>query len=287
MKHNEYVIQRVINNNIVVSKEKNGEEIILMGSGISFNRKRGEIISKDSVEKTFVLKGRDKTRYMDVFESIPEAYFDLAMEILDDAERKLSCKLNPTSYVMLADHIHSAVERTIDGIELKNEMAEEITFFYPDEYKLGLESLDRIYNKTNIRLPKDEAVFIAFHIINLSGDTVTKSDTKKIDLIKHVIMMTENYFDVQLDKESYYYSRFLMHLRYFSSRVLSHESVDYEDKDDFLYRMLSIEYPKITKCVNLIQDMLKRKFDIEMNTEEKGYLIVHINNLLNNSKVVT
>ena len=41
-----------------------------------------------------------------------------------------------------------------------------------------------------------------------------------------------------------------------------------------------MQYPEITKCVELVQEYLDYNYQIEVSTEEKGYLIIHINNLL-------
>lgn len=51
------VIEKVLNNNVVVSKNELGEEIICMGKGIAFQKKPGDHISKNDVQKEFIFKG--------------------------------------------------------------------------------------------------------------------------------------------------------------------------------------------------------------------------------------
>ena len=43
------VIEKVLNNNVVVSKNELGKEIICMGKGIAFQKKPGDHISKNDV----------------------------------------------------------------------------------------------------------------------------------------------------------------------------------------------------------------------------------------------
>ena len=46
-------IKKIINNNIVSSIDKDGRELIVMGRGIGFGKKTGQMIDEDAVEKNF------------------------------------------------------------------------------------------------------------------------------------------------------------------------------------------------------------------------------------------
>ena len=46
-------IKKIINNNIVSSIDKDGRELIVMGRGIGFGKKTGQMIDEDAVEKIF------------------------------------------------------------------------------------------------------------------------------------------------------------------------------------------------------------------------------------------
>ncbi len=49
-------IEKVLNNNVVLSRNEQGEEIVYMGRGLAFQKKIGDTINPDYVEKEFVLK---------------------------------------------------------------------------------------------------------------------------------------------------------------------------------------------------------------------------------------
>lgn len=278
-----YEIVRIINNNVITSFDDKGQEIVLMGKGIAYLKKVGDNIHKEDIEKVFILKDEEKKRYLDVIEAIDAQYFDIALEILEYVEYQLRIKANPIGYIMLADHIASAVERTKKGILIKNEMMGEIKTYFPKEFEVGKSALLLLRDELGVDLPEDEAGFIAFHIINMSDGT--KNEERTV-FIEKVVEIVENYFRLSFNRESFHYERFITHLKYFFSRMLKGVN-DIEDGDDFLYRMLKIQYPETEKCVNIIQEFIQFNYKISITNEEKGYLIVHINNLLMKSKMVT
>ena len=59
------IVEKVLNNNVVVSIDPNTrKEVILMGSGIAFNKKPGQLIDDKKIEKTFIVtRGYDEKQY--------------------------------------------------------------------------------------------------------------------------------------------------------------------------------------------------------------------------------
>lgn len=283
----QYVIDRIINNNVIASKDQESE-IVLMGKGISFKKKVGDFVDNERIEKVFALKGREKTRYMDIIENISSEYIDLAVNILDYAQKQLGVKTTSISYITLADHMASAVERSQSGVPLTNQMLNEVRRFYPREFEIGVRAIEKTNQLYNVDLPIDEAGFIAFHIMNLSGVGIDRANDQSVKLIQKVIEVVESYFEVNLDQNSIYYERFLTHLKYFSSRVFSDkDKKEYGKKNDFVYRMMKVQFPEATRCVELVSEYMDYNYKIKVNDEEKGYLIIHINNLIEKSKIVT
>lgn len=50
-------IAKILNNNVVISVDKNGEDIIVMGSGIAFQKKHGDLIDEKKVERILHTSG--------------------------------------------------------------------------------------------------------------------------------------------------------------------------------------------------------------------------------------
>ena len=53
------VIEKVINNNVVSSWDDEGNELIIMGRGIGFQKKPGGFIRDGEIEKVFRLESRN------------------------------------------------------------------------------------------------------------------------------------------------------------------------------------------------------------------------------------
>lgn len=68
----------------------------------------------------------------------------------------------------MTDHIHYAISRAKEKIELPNPLLFETKKFYPKEYQTAIAVLQLIEQKIGISLPMDEAGFITFHFVNLS-----------------------------------------------------------------------------------------------------------------------
>lgn len=46
-------IEKIINNNMVQSFDKNNKEILVMGCGLGFKKQKSEIIDQDKIEKIY------------------------------------------------------------------------------------------------------------------------------------------------------------------------------------------------------------------------------------------
>ena len=81
------VIDKILNNNVVLSKNEIGEEIILMGRGLAFKKKIGDPIDSAFIQKEFVLKDSFTGRQMQqLFSDIPSEEIDAVKKIVDMIE---------------------------------------------------------------------------------------------------------------------------------------------------------------------------------------------------------
>ena len=83
-------------------------------------------------------------------------------------------ELNEKLVLGLSDHISFAIERQKQGLSLANTLLLEIKKFYTDEYRLGQAALDIIEEQLGVRLPEDEAGFIAIQQLVLFGRSGTR-----------------------------------------------------------------------------------------------------------------
>lgn len=100
------VIEKILNNNVVVTKNAEGEEIIVMGRGLAFKKKVGDDIDPAMVDKEFHLTSKDaKTKFQELIADIPMENLELAEEIISYAKAHLGKRLNEMIYISLVDQL--------------------------------------------------------------------------------------------------------------------------------------------------------------------------------------
>ncbi|ELV05754.1 BglG family transcription antiterminator LicT [Brachyspira hampsonii] len=216
-------VGKILNNNVIVVFENGKTEKIVMGRGIAFGKKVGDAIDEEKIDKTFLLENTDNnSKLQQLLKDIPSEYLNTTEKIIEYAKTKAERKLNDFLYITLMDHIYMAIVRTKDGVNIKNMMLWDIKKFYKDEYNIGLKALDIIEEDFNIRLPEDEAGFIALHIVNAQTNTDFNCINEMGDitkLIQKIVIIVERHFNIKFNEDSVYYNRFLTHLKFFALRL--------------------------------------------------------------------
>lgn len=274
-------IHKIINNSVVSVLNDHGEELILTGKGISFQKKIGEEIDEARIEKRFSMDSIEtNNKLQQLLKDIPLEHLQMADSIIEYAKAALGKKLNDTLYISLSDHIYTSINRFLDGIALPNSMLWEVKRFYDAEFEIGLKALDMIEEKFNIRLPEDEAGFIAMHIVDSSmdgGSIEQVYETTRI--IQGICNLVKYYFNIDFDSKSVYYYRFLTHLRFFAQRLVTEKMLE-KRVDDDLYEMIKTKYNNAFNCVTKIEKFIEKNYDYILTNEEKMYLTIHIEQVI-------
>lgn len=272
-------IDKVLNNNTVVVIDDDRVEKIVVGRGIAFQKKKGDRINLASVEKIFNLSSSAlTTRFQDIIVSLPIEQIYVVEKIVDEIKLSLGKKISDSIYISLSDHIHFALLDHAKGIEVTNSILMDIIRFYPDEYKLGCRGLEIIHQETGVLLSKDEAGFIALHIVNAETQNAmnTKNVYKATKIIDEIITIVENYFDAKIDESSLIYYRLINHLRYFSMRIVNKDVFKDSKKDGELLEILAVKYKDSYQCCLNICSFIKVKYEVDIGYEELLYLTIHI-----------
>ncbi|HBG8404131.1 TPA: PRD domain-containing protein [Clostridioides difficile] len=279
------IINKILNNNVVITLDDNDEEIIVMGKGIGYQKSKGNLIDKTKVNKVFRISNKEvSNKLQELLNNIPIEHMKLSSEIIEYAQIKLNNKLNESIYISLSDHTYSAIQRMKEGINVKNAILWEIKRFYKEEFEIGMKALDIIENKTGVKLPEDEAGFIAFHIVNaqLSEGHTFASDITK--LIQEVLSIVRYHFRIEFHEESVFYYRFIMHLKFFAQRLLlnnAHEG----GTDKELLSIIKSKYNKEFECVVKIKDFIKKQYNYILTDDELIYLTIHLAKVVKDSNI--
>ncbi|WP_276814800.1 BglG family transcription antiterminator LicT [Faecalibaculum rodentium] len=271
------IVKTVFNNNALLALDEDGQEMVLLGKGIAFQKKAGQTVDEERVEKKYRIDAEDlNEKFRRMFSEIPAANLILGMEILEMAEKELHTRLNRETYIGLTDHISYAIERYSKGEKIRNALLFETRKFYPDEYRTARKALKMIQHETGIRMEDDEAGFIAMHFVNgmQQGEAMqqTMAVTKMVSDIQHIV---EYHYQIKLDESSLNYMRFVTHISYFARRLLNRELSDGDDPE--LLAQLSARYPQAWACVKKIDRYLRELHGIPLTQDEYIYFILHVN----------
>lgn len=269
------IIEKVINNNIISAYEKSGAEVIVMGRGIGFKKKQGEVVPADQISKIFRIKSRTLAeQFKELLANMPLERVRISDEIISHAKDHLKLKLNQSIYVTLTDHINFAIERVSQGIEPQNALLWEIKRFYPQEFQLGIYALELIQDRLDILLPEDEARFIALHFVNAEYGTDIRDAVKFPDQMQAIVDIVERDLGILLDESSLHYERFMTHIKFLIQRIYRKELLSSEDRE--LSLLMQRKYPREYQCSLKVAEYIMQATGSRLSEEEIMYLSVHI-----------
>ncbi|RKL64804.1 transcription antiterminator BglG [Salipaludibacillus neizhouensis] len=274
-------IKKVLNSSVVLAENEQKEEFILLGKGIGYGQKTGNIIEEHQAEQMFIPIENIKVKeFLGILDTIPPELIELTQQIVQYAEEKLNAKLNTSIYFMLMDHLNFAVERYKKNINITNRVYWEIKNYYSEEFKIGEFALKLMNEKIQIDLPIEEAANIAFHLINAQEEKKESQNGMRFaKMIGSIVNLVRYTLNINIDNENIHYTRFITHVKFFVERFYSDKMLD--DKDNALFEQLATLYPQAMDGAFKIKDYIKQVYGKSIPNEELAYLAVHIHRLIN------
>ena len=262
---------RKINNNAAVAQDKRGHEMVVLGRGVGFHPMPYELTDLSVVYRTFY---DVDPQYYEMLSSLPEEALLAAADITEQAEIALHAELNPNLPFTLADHIAFARQREQQGIRLATPLHYDVQHLYPREYELGLRALETVRLRTSTSLPRAEAVSIALHIVNaeLEGSDLTSTLTA-VEVLDEVTAAVEQELGITLDRESYNYARFAMHIQ-FLVRLSAGQIM--EQGSGRMLAELAEDYPAVYHCACTVAQNIQQHHGWHCSRDEVLYLMLHI-----------
>lgn len=279
-------ISKILNNNSAVVLDDYNQEVVVIGKGLAFKKKVGDVINPAAIQKKFCLSSPSlNTKFQEVIVSLPLEEISVVVKIINEIRMQIGKKISDSIYVSLTDHIHYALKNYEKGIHVTNNLMFDIQRFYPDEYKLGLKGLDIIEKETGVRLNLDEAGFIALHIVNAQTENGVNTNLveKSTKIIEEVLDIVTNFFDQEINEGTLVYFRFINHLKYFAYRIVNQSIFTDEKQDKDLLDMMKVTYARSYMCATNIQEFIRAKYNVEIGNEELLYLVIHIQRAMFNN----
>ena len=273
---------KVLNNSAAIVLDDDHEAIVI-GNGLSFGKKSGDEVDPLKVERKFVANTNQiDEKFQKLFEKISYEESSLAFEIIEYFKEQLDYPLNDLIYLSLADHISFAIERAKTGVYLPNAVLHEVQMFYPAEYRLGAWAVLLLNEKAQVNLQADEAGFIALHIINArwqADKTHSEQDFNKI--IRDLIAILNETYQQDFKHDSINYHRLVTHLKYFLLREFGMQQQAKVDDFGYFDQVIN-DFPQAYAGAEKIAKYLETFFNHKVPKEEKVFLTIHINRILQN-----
>lgn len=276
------IVIKKINNNVAVCRDDNNNELIAFGKGIGFPRLPYEINDMNKITMTFYqLDGY----YYKLLTEIPADIIQLSAEIVDNSKKIIRRNLNPNIVFSLADHINFAIIRKEQYKPMKLAFSYDIEQLYPIETNIGRLAVTKVYEELGVKLPDAEVTAIAMHFVNGSADEIFHNDKDPTDfLIDQAVSLIERTFTLEIDRKSFTYNRFVMHLRYYIRRLQDNEPLVADDVTLLIEKFKELT-PMVYDCANDIGFLINNQLGTSSSQSEIFYLMVYIKRIVSNSKI--
>ncbi|WP_427910848.1 PRD domain-containing protein [Pediococcus parvulus] len=275
-------IVQIFNNNVALIKLNDDRQAIVKGKGIVFQKKKGDQVDVNQVEKIFYLKtAESKENLYFLLKDIPIDIVTTTYEIVDVAQKTFGFSVLDYVYITLSDHIYGVYKR-IQANDYHESLVPDMHTEYPTEYRIGKRAVEIVSNNLHIQLPDSEVKSIALHFINAHGtpgaDKLDESLTTSVnDIVQEIL--NKNHI-LRTKENGNYYDRLMVHLQYLVDR-LNQSDTHVSDFTESLERNLESSYPNSAKIAKEIYDNLQKQLSATLSNNEKLYFIIHIQRLIN------
>lgn len=270
-------IAHVYNNNVVLAVNDAGEQSVVIGRGLAFNKKKGQEVDLEKIEQTFVPEQTADEYSQALLAEIPSDVLALATELEDYARGQLGFSINHSLILPVADHLNYAIQRVRDGVEIDFPLAFEVEHLYPREVSFGRYALGLVREKLGVVLPEREATAFAMHLVNTMFSQTDLAKTYRMtEVFAQIFNVIAFAYGKPLEQSHVSVARFMTHLRYLFVRVESGQSVAQESAVPAVQQAVRESYPKADSCALKVKMLLEMHLGVELSSDEQTYLTIHI-----------
>lgn len=265
------------NNNAALVQDAQGAEWVVLGNGVGFGQHAGDTIDDTKVARYFKADAEHRDS-LDNLQNFDPDLTDATLAVVKTVEATLGVKFSDYQYLILADHIDFATKRANSGVNLSDPASRwEVRRLFPKEFEAAREAILQLNAALGVDLPEDEASFLTYHFVNVENEQVNLQDTIAISqLTASVIKIVQLQYQITLDAESFNYSRFVSHLRFFFIRMLKGDQEPSETLDPSLLLLMQTKYPKEYGVVEIITKYLQKQRGWHLAENDQVYLTLHV-----------
>lgn len=277
------VVQSLNQNALLIKDDKNNE-LIVLGKGIGFGKKRGDAIDQSKISSYYRLQSTaQEQKIIDELKEIDENVLIMAEDVAVKFNQELNGALAESFVFTLASHIQFSIDRN-EKFQISDEaFLYEFKYLYPKEYALGKDAVQYLNGKYKLNFPESEVTFFTLHFVNALNDTGDFTEIIRLNKIMgEILELIGEESQFEIDRDSVNYARFILHLRFFLMRQLSRndQTIDRHSKILALYQETAKSCPRELKAVENIKKFLNEHYAITFNISEELYLLLHVVRLL-------
>lgn len=267
-------VAKALNNNVIIAHHPEHGEVVVIGKGIGFNRKTGDAIPLEAVEKMFILTSRyEQEQYKQLVPHVDEQLIEIIGEIVTYISRKTQTELNEHIHIALTDHLAFAIKRAEQDLAFHNPFLYETKEIYPVEYELAEYAIRLIHQNLEVDLGEDEIGFVALHINSAMTNRHISEVRGHTQLIADLVDVVESELKFTILRNTLDYSRLLTHLRFAIERIRRGEQVGEVEKLDCLLKQ---EYPVLYGVAEKLTLMMEQRLNQPVYRAEVSYLTMHL-----------
>ncbi|WP_026506679.1 PRD domain-containing protein [Butyrivibrio sp. MC2013] len=274
-----YKIIKVLNNNALFVNKEGRRECILLGKGIGFGHKSGDMIDKTPAMNEYHLaKDDDRRNKIGTDSGIEPVYLEVAGRIIDEAKLVID-GVHSDILLPLADHIAFAAHREKQKIFVPNPFIPDIKVLYGKEYSVAIKCRNMIKEMAGYEVTEDEAGFIALHIHSgLSHEAVSRT-MRDTQAINSAMKLIESQLESPCDHENVWYTRLMSHLYYIIVRTRNGDPFRID-----LGGFMDMRYPTSSHIAYNVLRHIQEQLDMDIDPLEQGYLALHIESLARSAR---
>lgn len=273
------IIDKVFNNNVVQVRNDKGEEEIIMGRGLGFQKKPEDLVDDSLVEKRFTLQDSSLINDLtSVYQNLSLKEIETVTAIIEHGQEVLDTVYDMALYISLADHLHYTFERLENGLIINNPLSWEIRKFFPKEFQVARDVIAIVKEMMDIDLPEDEVASLALHFINAQKDVgAIESGQQIAKIVTNILDIVRFHYGKISEADMVSYNRFVTHIQYFAQRVIN--GLVQGANDSFLFEQVKLNYPQAFTCTEKIKSFVETSYDFPVSKDEQVYLTIHIQRL--------
>ena len=276
-------ILQSFNQNAVLALDATHSEVIIIGKGIGFAKKAGDLVDEGKIAKVFQLEASPHEQWViDLVKELRAEVLLMTEDVAKGVQKKLGQEMGAAFVLALASHLQFTLSRIPLELALSSPFEYELKYIYPEEYQAAVWAVAYLNQVYQLHLPASETVFFTLHFVNGLKDTGDFNQVVKLSqILQAVTGLIDELLPNQLAKDSVAYARFIVHLRYFVIRGLARTVTQEQLNVQELSVLTSQMFPVAQRLVTEINQLLQENYQLTYGDQEEFYLLLHLARLMN------